>query len=42
VSKGYDAVFLKNTFVTPKLKLVVPPSASGKGESGEKGNSGDS
>jgi hypothetical protein len=42
VSKGYDAVFLKNTFVTPKPKLVVPPSASGKDESGEKGNSGDS
>jgi hypothetical protein len=36
VSKGYDVVFLKNSFVEPKPKLVVPPSASGKGESGEK------
>ena len=36
VSKSYDVVFLKNSFVKPKPKLVVPPSASGKGESGEK------
>ena len=40
VSKGYDVVFLKNRFVKQKPKLVVPPSASGKGERGEKGDSG--
>jgi hypothetical protein len=42
VSNGYDFVFLKNTVVTLNPKLVVPPSASDKDESGEKGNSGDS